>query len=136
MLQYERLLEILEETKTSRTELMSAVRKLSTSQSDTEVANQLPLISMDAFVQHEATLQPGDSVSVFANTLETDYKPMFDTVVANLKNGVVYRYILFETDQADEWDKFLRMLSKNGVTEIPLVAFTPRVLCPQNVPRT
>jgi hypothetical protein len=123
VLQYERVLELLEETKAGRLELKTEIKKLGVSASDVEVAKRLPLISMGAFVERESKLDSGDSVLVFANTLEVDHEPMFEVVVANLKRGVNYRYILFETDQADDWVKFTRLLEKNGVRNIPEVLF-------------
>jgi len=121
--QYERILELIEETRSGRAELNAGIRSLLVSSSDVEVAKRLPLISMEAFVDRESKLEVGDSVLVFANTLELDCEPMFEAVVANLKRGVTYRYILFENDQADDWGKFTRLLSRNGVTNLPKAAF-------------
>ncbi len=123
VLQYDRILELLEETRAGRSELHAGIKKLLASSSDVEAAKRLPFISMEALVEIESTLESGDSVLVFANTLEVDHTPMFDVVVANLKRGVTYRYILFENDQTDDWGKLTRLLERNGVTNMPDVVF-------------
>lgn len=123
ILQYDRILEVLEETRDSRAELNAGIRKLHVSSYDVDVAKKLTLISMEAWVDLEAKLEPGDSVLVFANTLELDHQSMFDVVVNNLKKGVSYRFILFENDQADAWDKFTRSLQRKGVSKLPKAVF-------------
>jgi hypothetical protein len=123
VLQYARILEVLREVKANREEVASELTSLKARFSDIEVAKKLPLISLHAFAEREAALQAGDSVLVFANTLEIDFRPMFDVVVANLQRGVSYRYLLFETDHRHAWEKFVRILRNRGVTNLPNVLF-------------
>jgi hypothetical protein len=44
---------------------------------------------------------------------------MLDAVVNNLKKGVSYKYILFRDEQIDNWQKFIRILKKNGIRKLP-----------------
>ncbi len=123
VLQYARLLEMLRVVRENGAATSSGLTTLRSLLADIEVAKKLPLISLQAFAEREANLGAGDSVLVFANTLETDFKPMFDVVVANLQKGVSYKYLLFETDQRHGWEKFIRILSTRGVTNLPQVLF-------------
>lgn len=123
VLVYARILEVLEETKSSRLEVLREVKKLQAESRNMGVNQTLPAISMEDMVLREAQLEDGDSVLVFANTLEVNFQPMFDVVVGNLEKGVTYKYILFEDEQIDDWGRFNRMLKKQGITNLPEAIF-------------
>ncbi|PYS88466.1 MAG: hypothetical protein DMF64_20455 [Acidobacteria bacterium] len=123
VLLYERVLEVLAESKSSRQKVLSEIKKLQIESRNAIVTQTLPVISMEAFAQLESQLTEGDSVLVFANTLEVDYQPMFDAVVGNLKKGVIYKYILFKEEQIDDWERFIRLLKREEVTNLPEAVF-------------
>jgi hypothetical protein len=57
---------------------------------------------------------------IFKYILDYDRKSMFDVIVANLKAGVSYRYILCgDTLIAKDWELFIRALKHVGVTQLP-----------------
>ena len=116
---YVRVLEVLEESKNCRLDMLTEIKKIQIESRNALVTQTLPIISMEAFAQLEGQLTEGDSVLVFANTLEVDYQPMFDAVIENLKKGVAYKYILFKEEQIDDWERFIRLLKKKGITNLP-----------------
>ncbi len=123
VLLYARILEVLDESKSCRTDMLSEIKKIQIESRNASVSQTLPVISMEAFAQLESQLADGDSVLVFANTLEVDHQPMFEAVTGNLNKGVAYKYILFKEEQIDDWEKFIRLLRKRGVTNLPEAVF-------------
>jgi len=120
---YARVLEVLEEAKSGRLDMVGEIKRLQIESRNALVTQTLPVISMEAFAQLESKLVEGDSVLVFANTLEVDYQPMFDAVVENLNKGVAYKYILFKEEQIDDWERFIRLLKKRDVKHLPEAVF-------------
>lgn len=120
---YARVLEVLEESKNTKLDMLGEIKRLQIESRNAVVTQTLPIISMEAFAQLESQLQEGDSVLVFANTLEVDHQPMFDAVTGNLNKGVIYKYILFKEEQIDDWERFIRLLRKRGATKLPEAVF-------------
>src|SRR2546429_66857 len=62
VLLYARILEVLDESKSCRTDMLREIKKIQIESRNASVSQTLPVISMEAFAQLESQLADGDSV--------------------------------------------------------------------------
>ena len=83
------------------------------------VSEEVQVISMTDFIHRESRLGAGDSVLLFANTLDYDRRYFTETIAQNLKRGVRYYYLMGGVKARRTWEQFLSDLKEKGATRFP-----------------
>jgi hypothetical protein len=99
--------------------------ELKTKEERTKIFNDINIITMDDFVDRERNLKEGDTVSLFSNTLHYDAMYFKDVIADNLKEGVLYRYLMADDPKIKfHWTRLLRGLTEAGADRLPEGRFT------------